>query len=527
MSNNEDIPEHDYDDEDVEQAPLNELLENNRNNEEREDFPSRVEGVFISQVQYHRRNNPFVFYSLVLFLAFFVGWKLEDWLFPRQADDPISSSDRNKVTDNQPCWTISSCDSGTPTQYNPPPIPEMTQNHDGTPVPAQNSLRPTEDASTTSLQPHTDKYLLYFAESGWANQFECLEHAYYIARALHRTLLVAPVLPHLGKGGRNPSEVEHMDDGSFKTGVNVSKFYLKKLPSKKYMATERVLDMAFTFPDVETIDVKAFFRPTEVEADTTSHPHATANMSEWVIETNYSHFNTLWTLDRPDLEGQETVLRRIEYGTEWTLHVEYRDIAVAIQSDADIITYMDTFKGLFHESVTERPTKFQPRLSQQIREVVQTVRQDWNVSSYASVHIRGADGSFAAEDVLNRTVHSALDQATERLEDWFQSTQESKVGLYVASDIKNVTDHPLVAAKLHQMKARLRESTKDETLDVQVWSIVNLGDLMERFEPRPIRYASQFMDMQMAACAPIGFFGTNRSTFSSLIAKLRHPEACI
>jgi hypothetical protein len=276
-------------------------------------------------------------------------------------------------------------------------------------------------------------YLLYFAEGGFSNQKICLEHAYYFARALNRTLILPPVLPHLGKGYVTKGYVFDSSGAHFKTRVDLQDLYLAHLPKKKYMKMEKVLDLSFSFPDVPTVDVQEFFS-TMIPAQ---------NLSTWVLETNYSHFNTRWGYNRPDLEGtHQFTLQRKEYGITRLLEMQYRDVAKTIDDSIDLLTVLDTFKMMFDDSLTN--PSFQSRMSDPIRQAASRVWQHWGVPSYAALHIRGRDGPFSEEERLQDAITTTMEKISLRMMNWFEHHRPSnvdKVGLYVATDVKDLFEH--------------------------------------------------------------------------------------
>ena len=57
----------------------------------------------------------------------------------------------------------------------------------------------------TIIQETNDetKYLQYFVQAGWSNQVVCLKHAYEIALATGRGLVLSPVAPHFQFHGQD------------------------------------------------------------------------------------------------------------------------------------------------------------------------------------------------------------------------------------------------------------------------------------------------------------------------------------
>ena len=144
---------------------------------------------------------------------------------------------------------------------------------------AMTSWRVTNDINIYLKQMYqtrakTRKYLLYFAQGGWANQQRCLKNAYAMARILDRTLLLPPVLPHGLWGYTSQRTVLTADQGHFKPKNDSSTdplfLYLERLPAKRYMPMSQVLDINFSLPDIPTLDVRDFHQRYYHENLTTS-----------------------------------------------------------------------------------------------------------------------------------------------------------------------------------------------------------------------------------------------------------------
>jgi len=81
-------------------------------------------------------------------------------------------------------------------------------------------------ADHTLKQKTKKKYLLYFSQSGFANQMICLTHAYMMARTLNRVLLLPPILPHHPyEGGFSPFFVINSQTHEFPTAKHMK--YMK------------------------------------------------------------------------------------------------------------------------------------------------------------------------------------------------------------------------------------------------------------------------------------------------------------
>jgi len=142
------------------------------------------------------------------------------------------------------------------------------------------------------------KYLVYFAQSGYANQVRCLKHAYLMARTLNRVLLVPPVLPHKKhKGGTIPFFVINQRSHQFpsvnrreKMNPSTKKLldpfhlYLERLGPRIYLPLGHVLDLNLTLPGIQSMDVREFYEQVYQQ-------QRTSNMTRAVIEIDYGYSN--------------------------------------------------------------------------------------------------------------------------------------------------------------------------------------------------------------------------------------------
>lgn len=114
------------------------------------------------------------------------------------------------------------------------------------------------DSSNLPFQQSQQKvplYLQYFSHDGWSNQVICVKYAYYMAKAMGRLLVTAPVLPHFHI---LKQEAIKMDENRFDTNLNLDHVYLQRLDPKLNLAMGQVLDLGYTFSGVETMGYKAF-----------------------------------------------------------------------------------------------------------------------------------------------------------------------------------------------------------------------------------------------------------------------------
>jgi hypothetical protein len=118
-----------------------------------------------------------------------------------------------------------------------------------------------------------------------------------MARALNRTLILPPVLPHLGNLSTYHGTVLDDAKGEFKTKTNLWNIYLNAIEEGYYFPMDHVIDTRFSFANSSIIDFRDFVKTV---------PRST--LSTWVLETKYSHFNTIWIHNRPDLEGTNAAL---------------------------------------------------------------------------------------------------------------------------------------------------------------------------------------------------------------------------
>mmetsp|Transcript_5390 Transcript_5390/g.12796 ORF Transcript_5390/g.12796 Transcript_5390/m.12796 type:complete len:150 (+) Transcript_5390:1164-1613(+) len=104
------------------------------------------------------------------------------------------------------------------------------------------------------------------------------------------------------------------------------------------------------------------------------------------------------------------------------------------------------------------------------------------------------------------------------------------IGLFVATDIPNLHQDEFFQQRISFQKKALKDN---HGIDVEVL----LGDknrnsgkpateaqvnaLFDRNRPGWVGYPGIFLDQQLAACATIGFVGTEESSFSNFIRELR------
>ncbi|CAB9529117.1 expressed unknown protein [Seminavis robusta] len=348
-------------------------------------------------------------------------------------------------------------------------------------------------------------YLQYLSISGWSNQVFCMQHAYLVAKATNRTLITAPVLPHYFLYGSSLKQGGQRNSHTYRLDLSLPQQYLHRLKSNEYLDLETVLDMEYTFAGVPTVDFRHFMHKVYDEDQ----------MSQWVIESEYSRYNTLFTKNRPDLEGTTS---SGEHNVVEVLH-DWTQIA-ANHSSYPLWTLLDSFSIKFHASVTENDTPFHIRFSHVIRQTAKNIHQHvWGNVPYASVHIRVGDGSFVEH--VHETWDIVSDASVWHLQEWIQSQREAppKVGIFVATDMK--------AGEQVQF-TKILQSKMPQNIAVEIWYSDMFADYTKSLQPTLV-YPGIFLDQQLAACASIGFTPSLvvNSTFSMVIDMVRQsPGSC-
>ena len=362
----------------------------------------------------------------------------------------------------------------------------------------------------------TRKYLLYFAQGGWANQQRCLKNAYAMARILDRTLLLPPVLPHGLWGYTSQRTVLTADQGHFKPKNDSSTdplfLYLERLPAKRYMPMSQVLDINFSLPDIPTLDVRDFHQ---------RYYHENLTTSTIEIDYGYSHFNTTWVHKKRRLEGKVVNVHKVEYGSHRTDARTYRDLYGTLGNDpTDILVFLDTFVAPYHETVREAVPSWRPRLAPSIVHAVKDTVAKW--PPYAAIHLRTGDGPFKLR--VEQTIRDSFQGVTAVIMDWLDANRlrnrHENIALYVATDLDNFREHDVFAAAAANLTNAVYQS---HHVNLVVLSLENVGNATEVLGG--ILYSDIFLDMQIATCAPIGFQMSYFSSFSDMISTYRLSDS--
>jgi len=267
------------------------------------------------------------------------------------------------------------------------------------------------------------------------------------------------------------------------------------------------------------------------------------------------------------------------YGKRHILNVTYRDIVKTLvgtyspssssmpssshglqtgieqEEDPDILVVLDGFKATIDLSLMETTPPWTPTMIPFIRHTVRDVvtvsdRHDYTNSThadnsnwppvYAAVHIRGGDGSFVS--TVDETIRQVLEGITEVILEWLKGNSQSlqkgadsmsTIGLYVATDIKNLQDNVVFKSEEVRLKTLLKMEHEINLLIL--FQKDSMGaDTEWGQDSQTIRtatsllggmlYADIFWDIQVCACAPIGFRGSGNSTFSKLIGLHRSSD---
>jgi hypothetical protein len=411
--------------------------------------------------------------------------------------------------------------------------------------------------TSSSLNQTKSYYLLYFANSGFANQLLCLQHASLLAQMLNRVLLLPPILPHFGPGRTFAHMVLSSDGTRFESPrtyraepiLNPFHHYLQRLPVDQYLPMDQVMDVEYSLPGIETMDVRTFYKGEQF--------HTTAmEQSSIEVDHGYSHLNTIWiNKNQSDLLGRTEQIEVTEYGKFKVLNQTYRDVVnLLMPPSEDVLVFLDAFLVNFHEAiqVASRPW-WRPRLARNIRTAVLHAHTTRGVGAeagrllppyyYAAIHVRAGDGYFKNPQVLEQTIRHTLGDVAMVLSQWLSSgplsttasnasttvggvtstSQTEKlhdaIGLYVATDLHDFRNHPVFRAE----SVQILESLYDRHgVNITIFSQQDVGNATQILNG--ILYADVFLDMQLAICASIGFVGTSGSTFSDMIHQHRQSE---
>lgn len=385
------------------------------------------------------------------------------------------------------------------------------------------------------------KYLQYFVQAGWANQVICLKHAYEVALATGRGLILAPVVPHFQLYMKDVMDTSTQE---FYLGYDLKKAYLKKLAPSKYVSLGNVLDLKASLPGlVSKVDFRDFYRN-----------HAGSSVDPLAMEANASHFNTHWIRNQSAFEGFKKEIVAVEHQVDVRYNRTFRDIARFSETspfrEYPVWTLLDSFRVTLHKSVYHdgKGSSFRPRFHTKILAASQTIWRDrWQGIHYASVHIRGSDGYF--KDSKRKAINLVLNLAGLSINEWIENhkpeantttttTKSTKtIGLFVATDIPNLRTNNVFQKKT----STLTKSLKDRHgIDLKLlFSDDNNGNdggspaqkeephVEALFDPNHtgwVGYPGVFLDQQLAACATIGFMGTEGSSFSNFIKELRKDD---
>ena len=416
------------------------------------------------------------------------------------------------------------------------------------------------DPNSSFVQKNSGRYLQYYVQGGWGNQIHCLSSAYFIAWATNRTLILSPVVPHNYLHYR---QIFDMETRQFQLQYDLERAYLSnRLGSKNYLRLDQALDVEYTLPLVSTVDFREFYR--------TIYPTLSPN-AVWVMERNFTHFNTRWMVGQPELEGLVEPIQAREHNQNMEYTVTIRDLPALGRTtpiaDVPIWTLLDSFRAASRSRETGpvvsrlRPpnvlVKNHPRFGSWIRQTAHDFlhhhSHPWgNHTPYASVHIRGSDGPFQKPKAIAKAITQGMENIEQTLRAWVSSfhhdhyhnsnettttstlrPQYSRIGLFVATDLADLDTRPLFTRRVSSLNSTL---WMEHNITLQLlWSkdiqrhlqdmISKQGDDDSTFFPyETVGAPSIFLDQQIAACASIGFVGTEGSTFSRFIATLRRDQ---
>jgi len=375
------------------------------------------------------------------------------------------------------------------------------------------------------------KYLQYFVQAGWSNQVVCLKHAYEIALATGRGLILSPVAPHFQFFMK---DVMELSTRKFNLAFDLKKAYMRQLRPNLYVPLGNVLDLDKSLPGlVAKVDFREFYQH-----------RADRNGNSLALEASVSHFNTKWIHNQSALEGSETQVRATEHQVRLHYNQTFRDI---IQFSGTppfggykIWTLLDSYRVALHQSVYRDGMKpsFRPRFHERILAASSSVQKNqWHGIPYASVHIRGSDGHF--KNSKTKAINVVLNFVDLSINEWIENKKHTTnaittnstgaIGLFVATDIPNLRKDIAFQKKTSAMTRSLKDSYGINLKllfsdDQEISNEPYVKALFDHDQPGWVGYPGIFLDQQLAACSPIAFVGTEGSSFSDFINELREDN---
>ena len=393
---------------------------------------------------------------------------------------------------------------------------------------------PQNDETTEPL------YLEHASHGGWSNQVQCIQHAYFMAKATGRTLVASPVLPHwnpVGSGIWNGSRFLHRRaiSSNFNLNFPLQDTYLSK--KQPYIPISQVLDLEYTFPNVTTVDYRDF-------RERYYHPPTgrKTNLTHWVLESQYHHDNTIWTIENtgPD---QMATMAPIRYNETDVL--KRRDVSsihptnigqnASSTTPHQLWTYLDTFYPKMDQRFRPVLAKEMPiRYSLEIRQAAKEIHKKvWNHTLYSAIHLRVGDG-FAGK--AKATITNVLKEHTEQTAEWIQAHKKgikklfelglfNKIGIFVATDM-NSQERIEFLKRLRQSLHTMATQQNHSHLIFEAFYSDSFSNYTSNLKAS-LGYPEIFLDQQLAACSPIVYTASVGSSFSRLIQSIRNsPGAC-
>jgi hypothetical protein len=417
------------------------------------------------------------------------------------------------------------------------------------------------ETTTETEKRRKNKYILYGTTSGWSNQVESLEHAYWLAAATDRTLILAPIMGHF--------ETIQWTYAGEKT---VEEVYQSKLDSDHPTMTS-VLN--FTTAHVPVIDYKDYFQQYHHNSNITiddNPPKTEIQLTFTGGRNNYTQYrcdNTIFTNNKL-LHGQVTTNKcaghvgmvrhdpkpPYENVTYKHPHLEL----VQTYDRYDVWTFTFLFpESLFHRESfesdhdTRLPFRYVESIQQAARDIITTT---WKIPSrqyYFSLHYRGGDGPFKRNSNWTEIILTSLNEAKEaillhaaqnKIRHDHQSTTTDGPGPYVillVTDIEELIDidnnaRGKLATLWKNNCQRIVDEISQEDASIKIRYVTSesyktetnaLIQLLQQNEYAPI-----FLDQQLAACAGLGYSASHltrnpRSTFQNRIQKMRQQAEMI
>lgn len=403
---------------------------------------------------------------------------------------------------------------------------------------------------STALSLTSQKYIKYAATSGWANQLKSMEHAFWIAHATNRVLILPPAQYH-----------HDVIQFSF-SGRNMDQVY-RKLVDKCAPMT-RILDFNWTM--VQVIDYTDYLKRRERQKLSLSErrlikdlPAKRSSTHRMDIDGDNGFFNCANTrfTNNKSLHLHEvtniTCQDHLGLNDGEPKTFTYRHIATALEPYDSYQVW--TFQFIFPESLFDTDS-MEPAFQVHYRPIIQQaalkLKHSWPGKHYAAVHIRSADGPFKTQN-WDHVFPKSLEIVKESIQDYHKEHVLDKlpVGSRSAQPLTNYT--LLIISDSEELNKRTNVTKKNKPALLGKWLRYEAQlerDLLREYnivlhkrtkasyrlvveelrQQTSSREADVYLDQQLAACADLGFgHATPGSSFQQLILSMRqqHKSPCL